>query len=761
MTQRNGKNGEYLTYDGWRITFRGAKEERERSIPTLLCIGNGSIGIRGCVPETEGWARKGMFVAGFFDKLPRPEVDFDSFTPFLKAWSYEEETKKYHLEEALVNCPDVLYGYFESEGERFWADEEKLGDVIRTLDMRTGEVSFFLPVRTDSGKKGIVTRRRFVSMERQEAVFEECCFESINFEGGITYCAGVDTNTKNDNISGIYQDAAFPKDRADHCLYDVLEQDEKDLCAVVRGRCNGYKLYIAGTVEGADSQREISVGERVVYVRKSIVLCDSIRKADKGMAFACLEKTAGISYQEALAKNADSRRRIWDVCDIGIKGDLRTQTGIRHNLYLLNLSFCGMSDRVSVAAKGLTGEGYRGMVFWDTDIHMFPFFLYTRPNEARNIVSFRYRTLPGAKAKAEKYGGKGASFPWETGISGYEECEGFLKLITHQLHITADVAYAVGKYMQAAEDEEFYIQEGAELLIETARFWIGKGHMEDGEFVIPHASGPDELHLESDNNAYVMNMAKHNLELAKQAIERMKSFYPKKWEELIKKTGLTEEEAEKIGEYGSRIRTMKGKDGLYEQCEGFFALEDRIVYENDPAIVPADTQTVKQADTLMCLYLLPELADHRELLMNWNYYEPRTTHTSSLSYGVHGILAAKLGLEEKARYYLDKSMGLDLFAQTSNCEDGAHLAAAGMSWSAIICGIAGAAFEKEGICLSPSLPKGWEALQFSLVYRGSRMEIEITHEKIKVYNHRESEKEAVVRYRDHTYRIEAGEKICL
>lgn len=750
-----------LTYDGWKITFRGAGEAREKSIPTLLCIGNGCLGIRGCVPETEGWAKKGMFAAGFYDKLPRPEVDFDSFTPFLRAWSYEEETKKYHLEEALVNCPDVLYGYFASGGERFVADEERMEDVVRTLDMRSGEVVFSIPVRTESGKRGLVTRRRFVSMERPEAVFEECCFESLNFDGGIIYCASVDTDTKNFNISGIYQDAASPKDHAYYRLYDVLEQEEKDLCTVVRGRCNGYKLYMAGTVESSDRSGVIRAGERAVYVRKSVVLCDSIRKADKRMTLDCLKQIAGLSYGEALKENNAARRRIWEVCDIGIKGDLRMQTGIRHNLYLLNLSLCGVSDRVSVGAKGLTGEGYRGMVFWDTDIHMFPFFLYTRPDKACNIVSFRYWTLPGARAKAEKYGGKGASFPWETGISGYEECEGFLKLITHQLHITADVAYAAGKYMQATEDEDFYTEKGAELLIETARFWIGKGRMEAGKFVIPQASGPDELHLESDNNAYVMNMAKHNLELAKQAMEKLKVSCPEKWEKLREKIGLTEEEEEKISVCGSCTCTMKGKDGLYEQCEGFFELEDRIVYENDPAVVPADTQTVKQADTLMCLYLLPELSDRRELLVNWNYYEPRTTHTSSLSYGVHGILAAKLGLKEKARYYLDKSMGLDLFETASNCEDGAHLAAAGMSWSAVICGIAGVAFEEEGISLTPSLPENWEVLQFSLVYRGSRMDFEITHEKIGILNRGESESDAVVRYRERTYRIAKGESLCL
>lgn len=759
---------DYLTYDGWRITFQGIPEEKERSVPTLLCIGNGCLGIRGTVPELEHLGRKGVFAAGFFDRLPRPEVDFDGFTPFLKAWSYEEETKKYHLEEALVNCPDMLYGFFEAEGERFVLDEEERAGVVRTLNMRTGEAFFSVPVRTDAGKKGIVTRRRFVSMARPEAVFEECGFESVNFGGTVTYNASVDTDTKNFNISGIYQDAASKEDAACYALYDVVRKERENFYTVVRGRCNGYKLYITGAIQEAGGQaaageepEKLSVGGKKTIVRKCAVVCDRIGQADRKSMTERLKEISALSYEEALAENAEKWNEIWESCDIGIEGDLRMQTGIRHNLYLLNMSFCRISDRVSIAAKGLTGEGYRGMVFWDTDIHMFPFFLYTRPKEARGIVSFRYRTLDGARKKAAKYGKKGASFPWETGISGCEECEGFLKLITHQLHITADVAYAAGKYVQAAQDEAFYAEEAAELFLETARFWIHRGHMENGKFCIAQASGPDELHLESDNNAYLMNMVKHNLELADRAMEKLESSCPEKWEALREKIKLTEEERTKIREYKDCVNTMKGEWGLYEQCEGFFELEDRIVYENDPYVVPADTQTVKQADTLMCLYLLPHLADQGELMENWNYYEPRTTHTSSLSYGVHGIIAAKLGLREKARYYLEKSMGLDLFHPASNCEDGAHLAAAGMSWSALIHGIAGITFEENGIGIEPFLPEDWKEMKFSLMYRNNRVSFVLGHDGITVGNDRDSAGEAVICYGGGTYQIGKGESICL
>lgn len=753
---------DYLKYDGWTITFYGMPEEKEKSIPTLLCIGNGSIGVRGTIPELENYERKGIFSAGFFDRLPRPELAYNTFTPFLKSWSYEEEISKYHLEEALVNCPDILDGYFETEGERFGFDETEKEKLTRHLDMRSGEVVFHIPVVTGSGKKGTVTRKRFASMADQAAVYELCSFERENFTGRVEYHALVDTDTKNFNVSGIYQDAVKEKDYAEYRLYDVLEQerDEDNFQTVIRGRCNGYKLYMAGRTEEEDAQ-ELSMGEELRILRRAAVICDRTSEIDKKILQGCLERISRLSYEEALEQSRKKWQKIWETCDIEIDGDLRIQTGIRHNLYLLNLSVCRTSDRVSVAAKGLTGEGYRGMVFWDTDIHMFPFFLYTQPETARNIVSFRCRTLDGAREKARKYGFKGADYPWETGTSGLEECEGFLKLITHQLHITADVAYAAGQYIEASKDEKFYVEEAAELLVETARFWLSKGHMENGEFCISQCSGPDELHLESDNNAYVMNMVRHNLLLAARAVQKLENEYPQYWEEIVRKTGLTEAEKEQIFRYKDCIKTMKGKDGLYEQCEGFFKLEDRIVYENDPYIVPADTQTVKQADTLMLLYLLPQLVNKEELMENWNYYEPRTTHTSSLSYGVHGIIAAKLGLAQKAKYYLEKSMGLDLFNPASNCADGAHLAAAGMSWSAVINGIAGVAFKDDEIEIAPFLPENWKRLKFKLEYQGRQLCFELTHKGVKIENAEGSSDAQTILCGGSSYQVGKGEQLCL
>jgi len=275
-------------------------------------------------------------------------------------------------------------------------------------------------------------------------------------------------------------------------------------------------------------------------------------------------------------------------------------------------------------------------------------------------------------------------------------------------------------------------REATELLLETARFWLSKGYVHKGLLHIPNACGPDELHLDCCDSAMVCNMAAWNLSLAERTIEHLEQNDPEGWRLIQAKLSVTDQELTDIAYFKTHVVTMKGENGLYEQFDGYFDLEDRVVPGDGADDVPENTQTVKQADVLMLLYLLPHLADREELLENWNYYEPRTTHTSSLSYGVHGILAAKLGLPEKARSYFERSLGIDLTGRHGDCASGAHLAAYGMSWSVIINGIAGVELRGGVIRVDPKLPDGWERLRFYLQYRGCGYFISVTGDRVEV-----------------------------
>ena len=734
---------------GWTLRYEGCALENEASIPTLLVVGNGRVGIRGTVPEIQAPHSRGLFLAGFYDALPRPELHPDDFSPFLRAWCHMEQVDRYQLETALVNCPDVFDGWFETADERFVLDQTRCDQLVRELCVRTGEAVFKVPLATGSGKQALLARRRFARMDQDDCVYEKIEFIPTNFTGEVTYHAILSDESSNYNISGIYdtKTATRPEDAAWIQLFDVLRRQVSDdmMLLRIRGRAYGQTAELISAIQRSDG---ISVaanaergcqdvlwnarqGETMTFDRVAAYSCSTLSETGRADASGVFDSARCLSYSQALKASTDTWTRLWRTSDIVIEGDPTAQLSIRHSLYQLLIACCRSSDKVSVAAKGLTGEGYRGMTFWDTDIHMLPFYLYTQPQMARNLVSFRYETLDGAKHKAKRYGFAGASYPWETGCSGEEECESFLKLITNQLHITADVAYAMGQYLDATADASMDRQ-AAELLLETARFWLSKGHVHQGLLHIPNASGPDELHLDCSDSAMVCNMAAWNLSLAQRAIERLQQNDPESWRLLRARLVVADQELADIDYFKTHIVTMKGEDGLYEQFAGYFGLEDRVMVGDGADDVPVKTQTVKQADVLMLLHLLPQLVNQHELLENWNYYEPRTTHTSSLSYGVHGILASKLGFEEKARYYFERSLGIDLTSRHGDCATGAHLAACGMSWSVIVNGIAGADLADGVIRIDPKLPDGWERLRFCLCYRGCEFFITVIGDRVEI-----------------------------
>lgn len=765
--------------DNWTLTFNGVLNKRETSIPTLLTTGNGRIGIRGTIPEFGD--SQGIYIAGFYDQIPRPELDPEKFNPFLISWSHLELVRGYKREVCIVKCPDFLDGEWEIGGEVVDFNKAKLIDFKRKLCLKTGEFTATAHLITPKGKEIQLTQKRFAHMEKTNLVYSHYSIKSINYTGKIKYLAKINTNTKNFNISGIYQDTSDGTDHEYIRLYDVVKKEglsNNAISTLVRGRVDGMKAAFATAVTNSsqflsqcvrqnrddcyiETIYDINNGEtidieRISTFENSLFVSEPYDAVKKNIFIA-----AKNTYDDELNSSILVWNNLWEDSDVIINGDDRAQLGIRHSLYNLLIAVCRDSSKVSIPAKGLTGEGYRGMVFWDTDIHMLPFFIYTQPQFAKNIVKFRCNTINGARAKAAKYGNKGASFPWETGISGNEECEDFLKLITHQLHITADIVYAMQQYIQATGDDEFLLNHASKVYIETARFWVSKAvEREDGKISIPDASGPDELHIESSDSAYVNNLAAYNLRLADNCISKIMREKAEIWQKLCEETSISEDEILKIKKYKDSIRTMKTEDGIFEQCEGFFKLEDRIVFEDSLYDVPADTQTVKQADVLMLLYLLPNLASKEELSKNWNYYEPRTTHTSSLSYGVHGIIAAELGLMDKAKYYLEKSLGIDLY-NDNDIEDGAHLAAYGMSWSAIINGFAGCKSDDNGLVINPMLPENWTELIFNYKWMGRKINIVINKDKIQVSSSNSSKGNLTVTIGDECYILKPSRAICV
>jgi len=765
----------------WTVSFNGIYENRESSIHTLLCTGNGRIGIRGTIPELEPGDSQGIFLGGFYDKLTRPLQNPDLWSPFLKYWSYRELALDRQIETCLVKCPDFLDMKWKIDGEEVNFNRGRLISLKRELDMKSGTFCAKAHWVSDKGKEIRLIQKRFASMAKTDRVFVSYELELLNCSAAVEITGGISTNTRNTTISGIYRNTCKDTGSGFQRLYDVVEKkslSENSVEVTVKGSTDKMEAAFATILEiqaCGDKVYETITNDNGIFVRSqinvkqnealhieraaifSLSLADEKPTEKVETSIYSLKK---VDFLTESIENAACWRKLWNDSDICVDGDPKAQLSIRFSIF--NLLAAGPRDisNISIGAKGLTGEGYRGMVFWDTDIHIKPFYDFTQPDISRNLALFRYNTLDGARKKAERYGFKGASYPWETGISGEEECEKFLKLITHQLHITVDVVYALKQYYDCTNDMEFYLNCAAEVFIETARFWVSKAVPDGSAVSIPDASGPDELHIESCDSAYVNNLARYNLELAEEAIDYLKKKCPQKWLELKNRTGITDEEIEKIISYKKLIRTMKHENGLFEQCRGFFALKDEIVDE-DGEIVPKDTQTVKQADVIMLLYLMPGLCTREELRKNWDYYEPRTTHSSSLSFGVHGIIAAELGLADKARYYIDKSLGIDLYDEMGNASEGIHMAASGMSWSAIVNGYAGARPINGKFRIEPRLPSHWKKLQFTLKWKGADFTVVIDGSSITVTNKPSAKASLPLVVKCKEYSVRPGETVCI
>ncbi len=437
----------------------------------------------------------------------------------------------------------------------------------------------------------------------------------------------------------------------------------------------------------------------------------------------------------------------WQASEVQIGGDVAAQQAIRFALYHLNSAANPDDPRVSIAARALTGDDYRGHVFWDTEIYLLPFYVLTWPEAARALLMYRFHTIGAARAKAERMGWRGALYAWESADTGEEttpdQVIGPDRRVVEVLcgrqeqHISADVAYAVWQYWQATGDERFLLDAGAEIILETGRFWASRAQPEaDGRCHIRGVMGPDEYHPGIDDNAYTNVMARWNISRALEVAAWLRARWPARWTELDARLGLNDAE---LADWSRVVETLAtGLDpdtGLYAQFDGFLALEAIDLAAYADRSVPMDvvlgrdrtqrTQVVKQADVVALLALLPQAFPGAMAQANFAYYEPRCSHGSSLSPALHGLVAARLGLSDMALRYFRRTAAIDLGDAHVGIDGGIHIAAQGGLWMMIVFGFAGLSLHPDALALKPHLPPGWTSLGFAVNWRGRHLRIRI------------------------------------
>ncbi len=687
---------------------------------TVFTIGNGYLGTRGAFEEGYPGAQPATLIHGIFDDVPVVYTE-------------------------LANCPDWLPLYIIVEGERFRLDQGMLLAYRRELDVQRGVLSRDVRWRSPGGHTLDLRFERFASLADEHVVAIRCEITAVEQPCAVTVQAGINGYPDNMGVlhwtwldQGIEAGMVWLHTRTRHSGLTL----GMAMRMVINGTVAPVEAPDCHNCPALTTTFTAQPGQTVV-IEKTVAIFTSRDVA--APVQAAREKLAALNAYAALrAAHEAAWAAVWEDSDVRIEGDPVAQLAVRHSLFQILAAIPRHDDRVSVSAKTLSGFGYRGHVFWDTEIFLLPFLTYTQPALARNLLTYRYHTLPGARRKAQANGYEGAMVAWESAQTGDEvtprwvpgpQGEELVRIWCGdiELHITADVAYAVWHYWQATGDDAWMRRYGAEILLDTAVFWGSRAEWnpERGHYEINNVIGPDENHEHVNNNAFTNGMARWHLQTALDTLAWLQTADPERATALSAQLDLTPERLARWRDIIERIVILHDpQTGLIEQCDGFFALKDVNLADYEPrtksmqAILGIEGanrhQVLKQADVLMLLYLLRDRYDDATLRANWDYYNPRTDHTygSSLSPAIHAAVACMMGDLQQGYTHFMRAALVDLEDVRGNAAEGVHAASAGGLWQALVFGFAGLRLTKAGPVAVPRLPAHWTRLTFRLYWRG-------------------------------------------
>jgi len=724
----------------WRIDQEGFDPYQEHDIESLFTIGNGYLGVRGSSEPLGRFSRPAMFVAGLFSPEPRLQMP------------------------QLVVCPFPFSVKLCIDGHCLDPEPHVPEEHRRILDLKRGLMLREWVLDDGDGKRTALRAVRGASLDNRNVLFQYFEIEPLNYTGEVEVQFMIPGSANNmGGVSHLTLEEASPLPGKGTVSRFKTKNDEELAIASISQPWFSDELDVGHTSEGGDGSSDATEswrwraeqGETYGFTR--IVGVSTGRMSDSPRDQVILDSQEWLSrpMADVIGGQIDSWELLWRDSDVKIKGDDFYQQALRFYLYHMLISANPDDPEVSIGARTLSGEGYNGHVFWDTETFMFPFFVATQPEMARALIKYRHLTLDGARRKAKDLGFEGAYYPWESALTGdevtpkevYVEDEnrtipihtGFL-----QTHITADVALAVRRYWHATGDDAFMREGGLEILLETARVWKSRSVEGPDEcFHIEDLQGPDEYHIYVNDNAYTNYMASWNVLRALETLEWMRDNYPSDAETILAGCEMDQEEIEGLQDYATRIYFPDDPDApAIEQFRGFFELDSRTVQEHGRKDGPLSqamepdllqkTQILKQPDILLLFQLFPELACKKGFRKNFEYYEPRCDHGSSLSYPTHALLAARLGKYDMAMNYLGLTARLDLDDVMGNAALGIHAATAGGLWQAIVFGFGGLQYEEESdsIVVDPRLPDHWESLEFCAFDHGEIFEITITNNPV-------------------------------
>ena len=737
--------------DEWNIIEKKFNPDFLAQTETMLAVGNGYLGMRGCSEEGGPVGQEGTFINGFYESWPIV---------------YGEEAFGYaKTGQTIVNATDTKIIKLYVDDEPFWLPNANMLSYDRRLNMKAGMLEREILWETPSGKHVLIKSKRLVSFQHRHLAAISYEVTVQNAQAPVVIASQMVTmhreNSEDDNDP---RKAKAFKDKVLQPLVNHVQDRRVVLCHSTKnskmilgcGIDHILETECPHAYKGESSEEfgqivftvEAQPG-RSIHLTKYMVNHTSHTASFEEMndrVERTLERAVTSGFSPLQTGQQEYMDEFWRRSDVQVTGiseartkrsNVEIQQAIRFNLFHI-LQAAGRADTTGVAAKGLTGQAYEGQYFWDTEIYVMPFLIYTNPLMAKNLLSYRYRLLDKARARARELSINGAMFAWRT-ING-DEASAYYAAGTAQYHINADIMYALKKYVNATGDEDFLKDYGSEMLVETARLWADLGFFskrKGGKFCINGVTGPDEYNTVVDNNVFTNLMAQGNLRYAVETMEWLREKDPNAFAILQKKTQLDLAEVEEWKTAADNMYVPIDERLVIHPQDDSFLDKERWDFENTPperyplllAFHPLTIyrhQVIKQADVVLAMFLHGENFSLEQKKRNFEFYDPLTTGDSSLSSCIQSIIALEIGDYEKAASYARTALLMDLADVGGNVKDGCHIASMGGTWMALVYGFGGMRDYDGVLTFRPRRPSGSGAeMKFPLTFRGQRLEVAI------------------------------------
>ena len=714
----------------WEIIESGFDESYSKVSESVFSLGNEYMGVRGYFEEGySGETLMGSYFNGVYESEKLQDVSYKGIIT---------DT------EFMVNSVNWLACSIQIEEETLDLKHSSFKEYRRVLDMKNGVLTRSFIWRTQTGKEIQLQFERFLSMVHENLGVQKISLLPLNFDGKIELYLDID-------FAGIHK--MYHKNYW-NCLRKEAGENRMEIEASTMQ--TGAYLFSGSYIQCSKPYRidhyteDKKMGMRITIDGQSGQWEEITRFAwnDRESNEFGKRSAEDFSYRELLEENKTWWKHIWEKSDIEIRGDEENQQGIRFCIFQMFQTYHGARPGNNIGAKGLTGEAYNGNAFWDTETYCLPFFIFNHPQAAKSLLMFRYRTLEDAKARAKDLDCRGAFYPIAT-ISG-KECCNLWQHASLQLQASTGVAYGIWAYDKIMNDKEFLYNYGIRMLIEISRMLADRGDWSaDGRWYGYYGvMGPDEFQIMVNHNYYTNAMGKFTLEYTSSVLQAIKKEDAVHYRKLETDHGISSAETEDWRKKAEHMLLLYDKETqLFEQHDGYFKLphvdvkeipiEEFPLYHNWTYDRIYRNDMIKQPDVLMIMLLFNHAYTEDQIRANYEFYEPKCIHESSLSPSVHSILASQLKKKEEAYEFFRFATRMDLDNYNRNTEEGLHTTSIAAAWMNIVYGFGGMRSDGDKLSFSPSIPVGWETFSFRIhiydkLYQNNILIIEVMQENIRV-----------------------------